>query len=211
MKITQIKFWQVFAIFALVLLMFGTNYPQKQQWYGAFTYSVSIPTGDTKEFIDEVSWRGVGLDYRYTINHEMTVGLFFGWNVLYERTEEVIDLGTNPPGAISGTQLRTINAFPIMVNAHYYFGERKSIRPYVGLSAGGYYMLQSYEIGIFLWENDQWQWGIAPEAGVVIPVERDFGLILNGKYNYAFTGETSFDTDVNNTYWGINVGVVWQP
>jgi len=208
MKIIKLKFWQMFAVFALVLLMFGTGYSQKEQWYGAFTYSVSIPTGDTKTFIEEISWRGIGLDYRYMIDRTYSVGLSFGWNVLYERSTRTTQTDN---GAVTGTSDRTMNAFPIMANIHYYFGERKSIRPYVGLNAGGYVMNQRFEIGVFAWERDSWEWGIAPEAGVVIPVERDFGIILNGKYNYALTGEDVFETTINHTYWQINAGFVWEP
>lgn len=209
MKIIKLKFWQMSAVFALVLLMFGTGYSQKEQWYGAFTYSVSIPTGDTKSFVEEISWRGIGLDYRYMIDRTYSVGLNFGWNVFYERTENKTTQTEN--GAVTGTSDRTINAFPIMANIHYYFGERKSIRPYVGLNAGGYVMNQRFEIGVFAWERDSWEWGIAPEAGVVIPVERDFGIILNGKYNYALTGEDVFETTINHTYWQVNAGFVWEP
>jgi len=211
MKITHIKFWQLITIALLVILTFSSGYSQRQQWYGAFTYSVSIPSGDTQDFIDEIGWRGIGLDYRYLVNKNVTVGLYFGWNVLHKRSEELTQLETDPPGAVYGVQEKTINAFPIMASAHYYFGERKKIRPYVGLNAGGFYMLQRYEIGIFLYDNDQWQWGIAPEAGFVVPVERDFGLILNGKYNMAFSGENAVGADVNNAYWSVNLGVVWEP
>ena len=77
MNIIKLKFWQMFAVFALVLLMFGTGYSQKEQWYGAFTYSVSIPTGDTKNLVEEISWRGIGLDYRYMIDRTYSVGLNF--------------------------------------------------------------------------------------------------------------------------------------
>jgi len=209
MKIIKLKFWQMSAVFALVLLMFGTGYSQKEQWYGAFTYSVSIPTGDTKSFVEEISWRGIGLDYRYMIDRTYSVGLNFGWNVFYERAENKTTQTEN--GAVTGTSDRTLNIFPIMANIHYYFGERKSVRPYVGLNAGGNYVNQRFAIGVFLWEDDSWQWAIAPEAGVAIPVERDFGILLNGKYNYAFTGESVFGTDVNNSYWQINVGVIWEP
>ena len=208
MKIIKLKFWQLFTVFTLVLLMFGTGYSQREQWYGALTYSVSIPSGDTKTFVDEISWRGIGLDYRYLIDRQYSIGLFFGWNVFYQRTDKTTEV---EKGAITGTSDRYINSFPIMANIFYYFGKRKSIRPYVGLNAGGYYMLQRFEIGVAAWQEDQWQWGIAPEAGVVIPVERDFGIMLNGKYNYAFTGESVFGTDINNSYWQINAGFVWEP
>jgi hypothetical protein len=208
MKILKINVWQIFWVFALTLLVFGTSYAQKEKWYGAFTYSVSLPAGDTKTFVDEISWRGIGLDYRYVIDRSYSVGLFLGWNIFYQRTEKTTEVEN---GAITGTSDRYLNAFPIMANIHYYFGDRKSFRPYIGLNAGGYIMTQRFEISIFAWQEDQWQWGVAPEAGVIIPVEKDFGIILNGKYNYAFTGESVFGEDINHSYWQINAGFVWEP
>lgn len=211
MKIIQKKINQVLLVFALAVLMFSTGFSQHGKHFSALTYSVSIPTGDTKEFTDAVSWRGLGYDYRYATNRNVTVGFFAGWNLLYQETKEVTQLETDPPGAFYGTQKKLINSFPIMVNIHYYFGQRHKVRPYVGLSAGGFLMLQYYETGTFLFENNEWQWGMAPEAGVIIPVDRDWGIIVNGKYNYAFTGENVFGTDINNAYWGINIGFAWQP
>jgi outer membrane protein W len=145
------------------------------------------------------------------VQKNLSVGLFFGWNYMYERVTGQTELNTDPPGTIYGTQDNTINSFPIMASAHYYFGERKQLRPYIGLNAGGSVMLQQKAIGIFVWDNDQWQWGVAPEAGVAIPVERDFGLLINGKYNMFFTGEDAIGNEINNAYWSINVGFIWEP
>lgn len=211
MNITQIKFWQVFAVFALTILLFSSSYAQKEQWYGAFTYSLSVPTGDTKDIIGVISWRGVGLDYRYMLQKNLSVGVYFGWNTFFERVTGLTELNTDPPGAIYGTQDNTINSFPIMASAHYYLGERKQLRPFIGMNAGGSVMLQQKAIGIFVWNNDQWQWGIAPEAGVAIPIDRDFGLMVNTKYNMFFSGEDAIRKDVNNAYWSINIGLIWEP
>ena len=102
-----------------------------------------------------------------------------------------------------------------MLNAHYYMGEKGEIRPYAGLSAGGYYVNQELQVGIATFQNDSWEWGVAPELGVIIPVQRGLGVILAGKYNFIFTKETlfagtNFEKDVTNGYWGIQIGVVWQ-
>lgn len=211
MKIIKLKYWQMFAVFALALLMFGSPYAQREQWYGALTYSVSVPAGDTKNIIEDISWLGIGLDYRYMVQKNLSVGLFFGWNYMYERVTGQTELKTDPPGTIYGTQDNTINSFPIMASAHYYLGERKQLRPFIGINAGGSVMLQQKAIGIFVWDNDQWQWGVAPEVGVAIPVERDFGLLINGKYNMFFSGEDAIGNEINNAYWSINVGFVWEP
>jgi hypothetical protein len=181
-----------------------------QQWYGAATYQISFPLGDTKEAIDEISYRGFGLDFRKTISPGTTAGLLFGWNVFYERTHETTQLETNPPGAVTGTQDRTLNVFPIMVGVHRYLGQRGRALPYAGVSAGGYIFLQRLGIGISVIDNDRWDWGIAPEAGVVVPLERGSVLVVNGRYNYAFTGESVGGEDINHQWWGINVGFAWR-
>jgi hypothetical protein len=178
-----------------------------QDWYTGLTYDMSVPAGDLQEFSDEFSWRGIGLTFRKEVSKTMTAGLFFGWNVFHERTTETIEIER---GAVTGTQDRTLNAFPMMVNAHYYLGDRGDIRPYIGLNAGGWIVLQRLEVGILAVEKDSFEWGIAPEIGTVIPISRDVTLLLNGKFNYAFTGEGLAGNDFNLSYYGINVGFAWQ-
>ena len=193
----------------------SSGFAQAGHWYGAATYQVSFPTGDTKDFISDPSWRGFGLDFRYTVKKNVTVGFVTGWNIFYEQVTGTTQLETDPPGAITAQTNRYINFVPIMLNTHYYFGKRGDIRPYAGLSAGGYYVNQELQMGIATFNNDGWEWGVAPELGVVIPVQRGLGIIIAGKYNYLFTKNTVFqgtqlEKDLRNSYWGIQVGVAWQ-
>jgi outer membrane protein W len=146
-----------------------------QDWYGAATYQISFPAGDTKDFTNATSFRGVGLDFRMALDKNMTWGLFFGWNVFYERVNETVEIENENPGAITSTQDRTLNSYPIMLTGHYYFGEKKGFRPYAG------------------------------------PVDYDFSIIVNGKYNYAFTGESVTGGDINHSYLNLNIGIVWGP
>jgi len=209
MKFNKIFYW-LFLVTVCFLIPLSQGFAQRDTWFGAATYQVSFPVGDTKEFTDATSFLGFGLDFRYTVQKSTTVGMAFGWNIFHERTTRTAELATENPGTITGTQDRYLNAFPIMANVHYYFGERKGIRPYVGLNAGGYYMLQRFAIGIVSLQNDRWEWGIAPEAGVIIPVDRELAIMVNGKYNYAFTGESALGTDIKHSYIGLNIGIVWQ-
>ena len=181
-----------------------------QQWYGALTYEISWPTGDTNDIISETSFRGIGLDFRKSVAPSTTAGLFFGWNVFYERTDGTTQLDTNPPGALTGRQDRTLNAFPIMATAHRYFTQKGRALPYVGLNAGGYIMLQRLAIGLTSIQNDRWDWGIAPEAGLVMQLQRGAVFVINGKYNYAFTGESVGGADINHQWWGLNMGFAWR-
>jgi len=208
-----IKWFLLLAIFCMLPLSNGLA--QAHHWYGAATYQVSFPLGDTKDFISDPSWRGFGLDFRYTLEKNISVGFVTGWNIFYEQVNETQQLNTNPPGAITALSNRYVNFVPVMLNAHYYMGEKGQYRPYIGLCAGGYYVDQELQIGIADVTTDSWEWGIAPELGVIIPVQRDLGLIIAAKYNFLFTEEdvfsgTQLDRSITNSYWGIQVGVVWQ-
>ena len=177
------------------------------QWFGAATYEVSLPTGDAKKFTDATSFRGFGLDFRKAIQPGTTVGLFFGWNVFHERTSETIPLQI---GALTGVQDRYINSFPMMLNVHRYFGQEGSARPYAGLNAGGFIVTQRLDIGLSSLQRDGWEWGLAPEVGVIIPLNYTTKFMINGKYNYAFTGESIANNDFKLAYWGLNAGFVWD-
>jgi hypothetical protein len=180
---------------------------QAQDWFTGATYDVSIPAGDLEEFIEDVSWLGFSLTFRKQIDRNMTAGLLFGWQIFSERTDRTIQL---EHGAASGTQDRWVNSFPIMLNAHYYLGDRGNIRPYLGVNAGGIAVLRRYALGIVVLDDDSWEWGVTPEVGAVVPLNRETALLLQGRFTYSFTGEDLAGSDMKLAYYGVSVGFVWQ-
>lgn len=184
------------------------------QSLGSLTYNVSFPTSKLQDFVNDVSWRGFGLEGRWFSNKNISVGLSFAWTVFDQRTTELIQVvNEGVSGTVSGTQVRVVNSLPILATAHYYVGKRRDqFRFYFGTGAGMYYIKQRLEIGLVAFESDNWHFGLAPEAGVLISLNRDFTMIFNAKYNYAFSaGEPLGGGDDNSyAYWGINVGFVWQ-
>jgi hypothetical protein len=204
MKITKLF---TTALLLIVSIVAGTEKAHTQDWYTGATYDVSIPAGDLQEFIEDPSWLGFSLTFRKQVDRNVTAGLWFGWHVFSERTGETIQL---EHGAATGTQDRYVNSFPIMLNAHYYLGERGNIRPYLGLNAGGLIVLRRYAIGIITLDNDSWEWGVTPEIGAVIPLNRETALLLKGKFTYAFTGEDLAGSDMKIAYYGVSIGFAWQ-
>jgi outer membrane protein len=209
-KMKNIKLYYL-LLPVMVCFLLPAKYVKAQKWFSSATYQVSVPMGDTKEYTDNISWRGFGLDFRYSLDKSSSVGFVLGWNVFHERTTQSADVELENPGTITGTQDRYLNSFPIMMNYHYYFGKRGGVRTFVGLSAGGYIMLQRFGIGVTSFQNDRWEWGVAPELGIAIPYDFDGGFLISGKYNYAFTGESVFGSDINHSYLTINVGFYWRP
>ena len=132
----------------------------------------------------------------------MSVGLYFGWNVFAETTDTLISFSGFD---VSGVQYRYINAFPIMATAHYYFGRRRGIRPYLGGGLGTYHSKYRLEIGQVAFESNQWHLGVAPEVGVIIPVSWNARVMLNARYNYGLKSN-----DVTLTYWTFGIGIGWM-
>ena len=195
----------ILLLAALALL--GPSQGSAQDWFSGATYEVSIPGGDLKEFTNATSWLGFGLGFRKALDKNTTAGLYFGWHTFDERTSDVIQLAN---GAVSGTQSRYVNSFPIMLNAHYYLGRSGDMRPYFGLNGGGYAVIQRFDMGVWSFQKDSFEWGVIPEIGVVVPLSRDTSLLLQGKWSYAFTGKGISGNDMKLQYWSITAGFAWE-
>ena len=58
----------------------------------------------------------------------------------------------------------------------------------------------------FLFDDNNWHFGLAPEVGVTFPLGwrvAGFGMV---RYNYAFSSGGTGAIQ----YWGINLGVAWR-
>ncbi len=200
------------ALASVALLVGTSGEAQAQDWWWGITYNMSatssLPGSSDSDvtFVDDFSFRGVGLEARYVPNRggNLSYGFSGSWNVLNEKTDEVVSL---PGASISGTQLRYFNAVPLLVNAHYYFGSRGGIRPYAGINAGTYWIERRVDIGISSVKDDNWHFGWAPELGIIVPMGRpEVALIANARYNWAFSAGGSGD----QKYWGFNVGFMYR-
>lgn len=174
-----------------------------QDWLWSVTYGPTVPSGETKDFVDiGLGWRNIGVEGRKVMSENTTIGLAFGWNVFATKTGELINFDRID---VSGEQFRYINAFPTLLTGHYYFGQRDGIRPYVGAGVGAYYAEERLEIGLVAITADAWHFGLAPEAGLIVPLGWRARGLLQARYNWALKANNT-----EHTYWGFNVGFVFR-
>lgn len=178
-----------------------------QDWVGMATWQASFPTEDTQRFVDEASFRGVGLDFRKNLRGGTYASVMMAWNVFHHRSDKTYEFDT---GAISGSQDHYINSFPIMLGVHQYFGKPRNTRLHVGLNAGGFILIQTVRIGVAEFEEDTWEWGLAPEAGVAIPIHVGAWMVVNTRYQWSPTSENLLGGDLALTYFQVNVGFMWE-
>lgn len=197
---------RIFALMGLVLVCLPAA-SNAQRWFGMATWNISFPLEDTEKFVGETSYGGFGLDFRKQIKPATTVGFMASWEVFHERTSESIELEN---ATITGSQDRYINSFPIMMGLHRYFGNEGGRRPYIGINAGGFVVIQTLRIGVAEIEEDSWEWGIMPEAGFIFPLESGAALVANARYSMGLTGENLRGDESLLTYWGVRIGFVWE-
>jgi hypothetical protein len=200
------------AVTALFLVAIHPFQGYSQDIITDVTYEMSFPTSNLKDFTDNTSFRGIGVGVRKFVTPNISVGGFLGWNVFNEETDELISIEEEEYDAdISGTQFRYFNTVPLLFSTHYFFGKSETMMPFVGMNIGTYYMRQRLEIGVYAFEESNWHFGIAPEAGVIFPTGYDSGIIANFRYNYAFESGESLTGESNSfAFWSLNLGVTYM-
>ncbi|MBN1559385.1 hypothetical protein JW998_04000 [candidate division KSB1 bacterium] len=155
------------ATYRLLLILALTMTTHAKDWLATINYNVAVPGQQMKPYINNTSLLGFGLDARKFVSPSVSLGASFGHQVFYWRSGEPASLEN---GFFTTTQYRFLNTLPFMLSSHYYFHLANGMKPYLGAHVGGYYAWQRAEMGIVVKEDRKWRWGIAPEAGVLIPV-----------------------------------------
>ena len=191
---------------AVILFLILSLSAGAQNWLMNLNYNIALPGSEMKQYINNPSFLGFSFDVRRFVSPSVTMGASFGQQLFYWQNSQQLELEST---RLNGSQFRFMNAFPIMINSHFYFGDSGFVRPFVGLNMGGFYAWQRSELGIVVKEGRQWQWGVAPELGVMFPVGT-MTMNVGTKMSYLATPHSSTLGDPpNQLYFGINVGVVF--
>jgi len=189
----------------LVTIFSASDTRAREDWF-LLTYDLSIPVGDTADFISDIGWRGVSIEGRSFVTDNFNTGFLLGWHNLYQQYSDATTQVDNV--TISGTQIRYIDFFPILLGINYHFFDRSyRIRPYVGAKGGVYWVKQRVEIGfVDVIINKNWHLGVAPEAGFTfLTGSTDIYGFVAGDFTYILSREDSIDY----TYCGVSLGFVY--
>ena len=200
MKTTQV----IMIIIALISLAHGSALAQDDLF--GFSYNMSLPTLETRNFISNESFRGATLESRNFVAPNLAVGISIGWQVFDEQTFETIDVNNGVFSAtVSGKQFRYINSVPVLANAYFYGGDQNGPRILIGTGLGAYYVASRLEVGQVAIDNNNWHFGFAPELGFDFPFG-DSRMLISGTFNYVFNNEGT----VNFSYVQLNIGLFYS-
>ena len=191
-------FGGVVALLLATVLAQPVSAQRAGQWMWNAKYSTVLGMGTTADYAGGFSWRGATFDVERAQSDNLTIGLTFGWHVLDEKESgtQVFD-----GGAITGTAFRYVNSAPILLTGNYFLGDRGSVRPYLGVGAGTYWIENRTEAGVFAVEDSNWHLGLMGEAGLAIPRPGGTSLTLSARYNWGL--ETN---DIERQYWTFSLG-----
>ncbi|MBN7812836.1 outer membrane beta-barrel protein [Algoriphagus sp. H41] len=165
--------------FFLLLLGIGFSAQAQRSLY-SFNYVVTVPTGNTADFIDVTSGRGFVFEYQKFIKDHLAVGGEVGHSTIFKRTEN--EVYTRETASLSGIQYRYQYAYPIMATAAYYHSFTDLFRPYFTLGIGTVANKRTIEMGMYQSEDTHWQFGFRPELGTLIQPSDNVAFRVGAKY-----------------------------
>jgi len=165
-------------------------------------YLPAVSLGETADFANNFSPRGVDFEVNKFIAVDMSVGFVGSWNIFREKIAG--ESFEHEDMLITGTQFRYVNAVPLNVNfKKYYLGNGTT--PYFGVGIGTSYAKHRNDIGVFTLSEEKWLFNVAPEIGLLYDISRTNILSLKVKYNYS--PKAGDFPSVSYLSFGIGVGI----
>ncbi len=171
-------------IIAISVLLVSLN-SFGQEFYTNMTYNMSVPVGNTADFIQKTSFRGFTFGLGRFVTNEIAIDLRFSWNTFYEaRDFETYTIGDGTTSA-TGKQFRYINSFPLTAGARYVMNPSSTFSPYFAAGLGAYKINERVDMGIYYNEDRIWHFGFYPEIGLFYDFAYNVGLNVYARYDYA--------------------------
>ncbi len=190
-------------VILLLLLAGSLTTPAVAQHSFSIQYALGFG-GTINNYITSTSVRGATFEYKIYPQPNIAIGIDAGWNHFYER--RAYDTYTQGTRSLTGVQYRYANAVPIFATFDYYIQPGNKINPFVGLGIGTIYLDRYVDMGIFRVSDDEWHFGLKPEAGVLVSLNPEMDFILSLRFNNAFATQ---DSDQQN-FMTFNIGFVWK-
>ncbi len=152
-------------------------------------WEITQPTGKFgSDYIDELSLRGVSVEGRYFLRHNVSLGLSFSWN-RFVQTHDNASMPINN-GTATGPVFRDLSMFAIRGIGHFYL-LNGPLRPYVGAGIGGSWDYAYQQTADLSRHQSNFDFIVSPEVGLIYNFPAMGGSLgLNGAIRYTYTTAT---------------------
>ena len=161
----------------IALCIFGLSPLLKAQMLN-LNYQISLPMNQVND-----------VEYHQFLGDHFSVGAAIGWDVFYKDKKNATGNfrfnGNTNIYTITGNQYRYINTVPMLAIGRYYFTDNTTaVRPFAGLGIGTSWTERRLEVGQFASTISRWQFALAPEVGMYIPINDQFAFNVGARYTY---------------------------
>jgi outer membrane protein W len=199
---------KIAVIIVLAIAGFGINKAAAQSRSPLsvnFNYSIAQPNGSLSDYAGKASFRGWKAGINYSLNDQFSLGLGFGFNDFYEKSERMVydDKGSD----ISAVQQRTLQVLPIQAVAQYNFAKANAkVIPYGSLGIGTANMNYEKYWGEFVEKENKWSFLVSPELGINVPFGKYSPVMFNASVQYNYAPYNMNEISSFNTLQG-NIGI----
>jgi hypothetical protein len=176
---------------------------QAQEQAAEFSYQVSFPTGNFKDFVSKTGWVGFTGAYRHRIgNPQLSLGGAFSWFYFQDKK----GYGTFPTtkGTVTGNRSNYTNIYQLLAIVQYDFKNPKEHTvPYVRIGVGGDYQDQRTDIGLYIVQADGAQFAANADLGVRFNKDENHGFFIAATYNTLPAANGMIAT----TFFGLKLGI----
>ena len=146
---------------------------------------MSVPLGNTSDFISKTSFRGMTLRVGRFVTDDLAVDVRFSWNTFYEAKDFETYTSEDGTSSVTGKQFKYINSFPLTAGARYVLNSSSDFSPYFAGGLGAYKINERVDMGIYYNEDKIWHFGFYPEIGFIYDFSYSVGLNVYARYDYA--------------------------
>lgn len=146
-------------------------------------YAVAFPVAGMRDFVDDVSFRGVGFELRYFLLKHLSLGAAGSWQLFTDR----IGKTTYPieAGALTARLYTSAELVPLRGTMHLYAGKLGPAKPYAGVGVGAssvYFQTLAADLASV---KSEWYFTVTPELGCMFGFDvrdRSAGVNLAARY-----------------------------
>ncbi len=171
--------------------------------YTDVTYDMSVPLGNTSDFISKTSFRGMTFRVGRFVTDDLAVDVRFSWNTFYEAKDFETYTSDDGTTSVTGKQFKYINSFPLAAGARYVLNSSSDFSPYFAGGLGAYKINERTDMGIYYNEDKIWHFGFYPEIGFVYDFSYSMGLNVYARYDYALKTQNA----TSHSYIAFGIGL----
>jgi outer membrane protein W len=199
---------KIITLSIALLALASTSYISAQnKGFVSFGWKTGMTLSDTKDYADEFSLEGFHFGAERFVGNNFTLGVDLSFQHFYEEAGKITYKSGN--SSYTGSGYKYFDAAPITLSGKYYFGISKpnaSFVPYMGFGAGAYYIKERLEVGSVAFEDTGWAFGITPQVGFMIRLDRRLWFYSDFAYSNIFGRKDINDHSLASGTLGLKIG-----